>query len=61
MDRSHRVWLDMPDDEARRLRGGRMRLERSEFHPGGMTRRDLVGALADAAATGGGGAAATRR
>ena len=54
MDRSDRVWLEMPGDEARRFRGGRMRLERSEFHPGGMTRRDLVGALADADAPGGG-------
>jgi hypothetical protein len=61
MDRSDRVWLEMPDDAVRRFRGGRMRLERSEFQPGGMTRRDLVGALADADAPGGGEVAATRR
>jgi hypothetical protein len=51
----------MPDDEVRRFRRGRMRLDRSKFHPGGMTRRGLVGALAVADATGGGGAAATCR
>jgi hypothetical protein len=42
MDRSDRVLLEMPDDAVQRFRGGRMRLERSEFHPGGTTRRDLM-------------------
>jgi hypothetical protein len=61
MNPSHRVWLEMSDAAIWRFRGGRMRQERSEFHPGGMTRRDLVGALADADAPGGGEVAATRR